>query len=333
MSFRKGHSLTLVLSLFLILFLFQPLQASADTLKVVKSAAGDTLIIGANYTVEWSGHTGSRVYATLIIDGLGYTIGNTTAGKLTFVVPDLPTTSSRIYLLTYEGGDGGGDSTMSGEFSIKKLSSLPLQPIYPIDPIDPIVISPTPIDPIEPIDPNLINPILIDPTPIDPSVFMPKTPEDLEVVSVSADEISLAWTDKSATELGFTVERKTGEGSFNKIGETGVNVSTFSDETVSIGKTYTYRVQAFNIFGKSGYSNEVTAQIHAAHLPQLPIPVFPLPEPSVPAGETIVMHFYIDNPDYFINGALNTMDAAPTIFEGRTVLPIKYVAEPLGAAV
>ncbi|MDW7672356.1 MAG: copper amine oxidase N-terminal domain-containing protein, partial [Bacillota bacterium] len=26
-------------------------------------------------------------------------------------------------------------------------------------------------------------------------------------------------------------------------------------------------------------------------------------------------------------------DAAPTIFEGRTVLPIKYVAEPLGAAV
>jgi hypothetical protein len=308
-------TLTLFMTVFLILFLYQPLQASADTLNVVKPTAGDTLIIGSNYIVEWSGFAGSRVYATLLIDGFGYTIGNTTEGKITFTVPDVPTSSAMIYLMTT---NGGGDSTYSEEFTIKKLSIL--FPIMPIDPIDPIV----------------IDPIVIDPTPIDPTLFRPQTPEDLEVVSISADEVSLAWTDKSAREMGFTLERKTGGGSFSKIGQTAADVTSFTDANVTSGSAYTYRVQAFNAFGTSDFSNEVTAQIHSAViplLPQLPIPVFPLPEPSVPAGETIVMHFYIDNPDYFINGALNTMDAAPTIFEGRTVLPIKYVAEPLGAAV
>jgi uncharacterized protein len=56
-----------------------------------------------------------------------------------------------------------------------------------------------------------------------------------------------------------------------------------------------------------------------------------LPEPR--SGETIIIHFDIDSTNYYVNGERRTMDAAPVIFEGRTVLPIKYVAEPLGAAV
>jgi hypothetical protein len=53
------------------------------------------------------------------------------------------------------------------------------------------------------------------------------------------------------------------------------------------------------------------------------------------AGTTppIVMVFTIGNTSYSANGQPQSMDAAPIISGGRTLLPIKYVATPLGATV
>jgi hypothetical protein len=61
-------------------------------------------------------------------------------------------------------------------------------------------------------------------------------------------------------------------------------------------------------------------------------PPTPGPEPAAP-GTVTVIQLYIDSVEYYVNGQMETMDTPPVIFEGRTLLPIRYVAEPLGAAV
>ena len=52
-----------------------------------------------------------------------------------------------------------------------------------------------------------------------------------------------------------------------------------------------------------------------------------------PKDETIIIKFYIGKTTYYVNDELMTMDVAPIILEGRTLLPIRYVAETLGATV
>lgn len=78
---------------------------------------------------------------------------------------------------------------------------------------------------------------------------------------VSAEKVDLSWSDNSNNELGFEVERKELDGTYVTIGSVEENVSTYSDETVEAGKTYVYRVRAFNYYGYSGYTNEATNDV------------------------------------------------------------------------
>lgn len=48
---------------------------------------------------------------------------------------------------------------------------------------------------------------------------------------------------------------------------------------------------------------------------------------------SIIMRFVINSKSYTLNGTTNYMDTSPIIREGRTLLPILYVADPLGAQV
>jgi hypothetical protein len=50
-------------------------------------------------------------------------------------------------------------------------------------------------------------------------------------------------------------------------------------------------------------------------------------------GASLVLHFFIGDPTYFVDTTPKTMDTAPVIVESRTFLPIRYVAEELGAEV
>ena len=49
--------------------------------------------------------------------------------------------------------------------------------------------------------------------------------------------------------------------------------------------------------------------------------------------QDVTMVFILENNGYTINGQLTKMDVKPTIVESRTMLPIRYVAEPLGATI
>lgn len=88
---------------------------------------------------------------------------------------------------------------------------------------------------------------------------IPLAPTDLKAENISKDQINLNWKDNSTNETGYTIERKTDSGTFNEIGSTNTDLTTFSDKTVSINTNYTYRVYSFNKVGKSiQYSNEVS---------------------------------------------------------------------------
>jgi len=53
---------------------------------------------------------------------------------------------------------------------------------------------------------------------------------------------------------------------------------------------------------------------------------------DVPATATTIQ-LYIDRTEHYVNGSPRFMDAAPIIRQGRTLLPIRFVVEPLGAGI
>jgi hypothetical protein len=83
----------------------------------------------------------------------------------------------------------------------------------------------------------------------------------LSATGIPGSPINLFWTDGSpvatsqgnpADEIGFRIERATGPaGGFAAIGTTAENVTSFTDTTTTAGRTYRYRVVAFNAFGEA----------------------------------------------------------------------------------
>jgi FtsP/CotA-like multicopper oxidase with cupredoxin domain len=84
-------------------------------------------------------------------------------------------------------------------------------------------------------------------------------PSGLTATPLAGNKMKLAWTDNSANETGFVIQRAVGAGAFAQIGQVGVNVKTFTDPAVSPGVTYSYQVAAFNTSAQSGWSNTATA--------------------------------------------------------------------------
>lgn len=66
----------------------------------------------------------------------------------------------------------------------------------------------------------------------------------------------LSWKDNSSNETGFIVERalSTAPTVFVAIGTPTKDSQSFVDSTPEAGKTYIYRVCAYNSVGKSGYA-------------------------------------------------------------------------------
>jgi len=105
------------------------------------------------------------------------------------------------------------------------------------------------------------------------TVFTPllsiASPSNLLATPNPADtsNVLLSWNDNSTNELGFVIERKTGDTSsvepFILIDTVAAGITSYEDTTVVDSTTYTYRVYAFNNDTVSNYSNlaEVTTPV------------------------------------------------------------------------
>lgn len=101
---------------------------------------------------------------------------------------------------------------------------------------------------------------------------LPPTPTSLRADVSSSDGVKLTWTCNQNNVEVFVVERMTSPGQFQPLGEfwadpAGSSTVTYTDNTVTAGNTYIYRVYAINALGNSSYSNEVTVSAWDAVAP------------------------------------------------------------------
>ncbi|HIH95967.1 MAG TPA: fibronectin type III domain-containing protein [Thermoplasmata archaeon] len=85
---------------------------------------------------------------------------------------------------------------------------------------------------------------------------VPPPPSNLTATAVSSQQIDLTWKDNSRIEKGFYVYRRT-IGGYGRIAALDPNTTSYSDSSLSLGTTYSYKVTAYNDGGESAPSNEI----------------------------------------------------------------------------
>ena len=80
-------------------------------------------------------------------------------------------------------------------------------------------------------------------------------PSALSATSSMSKKIDLSWSDNSAGESGFKIERSTNGKSYSQFAIVGTNVTTVSDTGLRSGRKYYYRVRAYSGATNSAYSN------------------------------------------------------------------------------
>ena len=91
------------------------------------------------------------------------------------------------------------------------------------------------------------------------TTVVPAPPENLTGEVISTTAINLTWTDRSTNETGFNIERKLVGGTFEVVGTTPTNITTFSNTGLTPATTYIYRVYSYNEGGNSPtYTTELT---------------------------------------------------------------------------
>ena len=94
-------------------------------------------------------------------------------------------------------------------------------------------------------------------TDVEPNL---SAPTSLTATILSAAAVKLDWT-TSDTSTEFAIERRTEGGVFERIGVTSVGVLTYTDTTVALDTSYTYRVRAISGDAASAPSPEATIRI------------------------------------------------------------------------
>ncbi|HAK94749.1 MAG TPA: hypothetical protein DCM87_07025 [Planctomycetes bacterium] len=101
-----------------------------------------------------------------------------------------------------------------------------------------------------------------------PYAVVPVAPANLQVVGTTSTSISLAWTDASVNEQGFELHRRgPGESEFSLRATLAANATAHTDEGLLPGGAYAYRIRAFNTYGYSGWSNEISQTAGTIPLP------------------------------------------------------------------
>lgn len=145
----------------------------------------------------------------------------------------------------------------------------------------------------------------------------PYAPKNLTASTDRFNNVTLTWTEGAGEETGFIIEQKVSGNEFRQVGEASRDTGKYTVSGVPSG-SYTYRIKGYNSSGESPYSNEVEVNISAA---------------TGSSGQVAVARFYVNKNNYYQGSVPLTMDIAPTIIESRTFLPVRYVAEALGADV
>jgi DUF1680 family protein len=124
----------------------------------------------------------------------------------------------------------------------------------------------------------------------------PAAPSGLTATTASPYQINLIWIDNSRDEDGFRLERMRSDvGVWFHVKTTRPGVTRCVDDAVNVvlpGKTYIYRVAAYNAGGLSAYSSEATVTT-----PAIAVPAAPSDLKVVAVSPTQIKLMWTDNSD------------------------------------
>lgn len=100
-------------------------------------------------------------------------------------------------------------------------------------------------------------------TTLTPPPAAPAAPANLTAKAASTTSINLAWSDRSADESGFYVERSSGSSGWVRIATLGANTTSYTATGLTRNTSYSFRVQSYNGNGASAYSNTATTKTRA----------------------------------------------------------------------
>jgi hypothetical protein len=89
------------------------------------------------------------------------------------------------------------------------------------------------------------------------TTILPNAPTSLSVNIVSATQVDLSWTDNSANEEYFRIERSTDGSTWSLLATVDPNSTGYSNTGINSSTPYYYRVHSENTFGNSAYSDVV----------------------------------------------------------------------------
>jgi cytochrome c553 len=84
----------------------------------------------------------------------------------------------------------------------------------------------------------------------DPKVI-PTPPSNLDLLLIDNSVVNLVWKDTSNNETGFRLYRREQNGEWNVLRKLETNTSKYIDTTLEMGKSYEYKLLAFNTVGDS----------------------------------------------------------------------------------
>jgi hypothetical protein len=151
-----------------------------------------------------------------------------------------------------------------------------------------------------------------------PTSGAPKAPTNLEAKAYQT-AISLTWKDNATNEDCFYLSRQeNNNGTWRTFDALNPGTFSYNDWDVKPGTTYSYKVEAANHAGRSLPSNIVTFVAPSAPTEQ-------------PKPKSKQLRFFIGSSNYYVDDSTVIMEVAPVIYHDRTMLPIAYIAEPIGA--
>lgn len=169
----------------------------------------------------------------------------------------------------------------------------------------------------------------------------PHPPHSLTASTLSPNQVKLSWAQDYSVQ-GFTVERKKAGGSYAEIATISDGVTSgqisYTDPLLLPGTQYFYRIRSWipnnNQYGAryySDYSNEFGITTQGQNTSNIIGGSPGLPKvPGVIASRKVIA-LTLGQKEYLVNGVSQQMDTEPIIHEDRTMLPVRYLTEPLGA--
>jgi hypothetical protein len=83
---------------------------------------------------------------------------------------------------------------------------------------------------------------------------VPAVPTNVSATALSQNQVTISWTEASSSVTGFYVERSSNGGKSWTVVQVPGTVTSYRDTSLGRGKTYQYRIAAFNSLGTSAWS-------------------------------------------------------------------------------